>query len=193
MDYNKLDDDTLIRLVARSQSEALSVLYDRYSRLVYSVAMTIIDDPSVADEITQDAFVRLWENAAAFRPELGKLTTWLTGITRNRAIDVFRRRKIRPEGHAISWEDALPEEMSDGSNVEQEVELAHRQAKVRRAVAQLPDEQRSALALAYFRGYAHQQIADTLGEPLGTVKTRIRLAMQKLREILKSENEIIAG
>jgi RNA polymerase sigma-70 factor, ECF subfamily len=183
-----LGDDALIRLIALRRSDALSALYDRYSRLVFSMAYRVVGDRETAEEITQDVFYRVWENAATYRSEQAKLTTWMTSITRYRAIDILRKRQVRPERDSLNWEDAgldgnpgaleSPEELTD---------LALQQRRVRAAIAVLPVDQREVLALAYFQGLSHSQIAEKLGQPLGTVKTRIRLAMQRLRDLLKDE------
>ncbi len=186
MDYTHLDDGTLLNLIARSQENALSVLYDRYSRLVYNVALNAISDPARAEEITQDVFVRVWENARMYRAEEGRVAVWLTSIARNRAIDVFRRGRVRHENLHISWDEVESQEPPASQNVEAEADLAQRQRQVRWAVSQLPDEQKQALGLAYFQGLTHHEIAEALDEPLGTVKTRIRLGMQKLRSLLQS-------
>ena len=187
MDYTRFDDETLLRLIAHSHENALSEFYDRYSRLVYTVAMNVLSDPARAEEVTQDVFVRVWEKAETFRAEQGRVVTWLAGITRNRSIDIFRRGKARLEYRHISWEEVEGFDPATPQDVETEVDLAQRQRQVRWAVAQLPDEQKMALGLAYFHGLTHPEIAQTLGEPLGTVKTRIRLGMQKLRQLLQAE------
>lgn len=187
MDYSTLNDETLIRLVARANADALAVLYDRYSRLVFSVALNVVGDRPSAEEITLDVFTRVWEKAATYRAEQARVPTWLTSITRYRAIDVLRGRGSRPERHSVSWAEMPPDGVSNGSNLEEIAERAWQQARVRAAVAQLPDDQQEALALAYFKGYTHRQIAEALGQPLGTIKTRIRLAMQKLRQMLHEE------
>jgi len=187
MDYTLFDDETLLRLIARAQENALSELYDRYSRLVYSVALNAIADPARAEEITQDVFVRVWEKAETYRVGQGRVATWLASITRNRAIDVFRRSRSRLEHLQISWEAAESLNPPSPQNVEAETDLAQRQQRVRWAVAQLPEEQKQALGFAFFQGLSHPEIAQALGEPLGTVKTRIRLGMQKLRLLLQDE------
>jgi RNA polymerase sigma-70 factor (ECF subfamily) len=189
MDYTQLNDETLLRLIARSQENALSELYDRYSRLVYSVALNALGDPSHAEEITQDVFVRVWEKAETYQTEQGRVATWLTSIARNRSIDIFRHSRVRRENLQISWEEAETLDPPAPQNVEWEVDLAQRQQRVRWAVAQLPDEQKQALGLAFFQGLSHPEIAQALCEPLGTVKTRIRLGMQKLRQLLQGESE----
>lgn len=188
MDYTHLNDETLLNLIAHSQESALSVFYDRYCRLVYNIALNAISDPARAEEITQDVFVRVWENARTYRAEEGRVIAWLTSIARNRSIDVFRRGRVRREDQHISWDEIESYEPPSSQNVEAEVDLAQRQRKVRWAVSQLPAEQRQALGMAYFQGLSHLEIANELDEPLGTVKTRIRLGMQKLRSLLQGES-----
>lgn len=192
MDYTKLNDQTLIRLIARSQENAFSELYDRYSRLVYSMALNILGEPAGAEEITQDVFIRIWENADSYKAEKAKVVTWITSMTRYRSIDVIRRKKVRPEGHTVSWDIRDMEPARDQSNqtdVELQVEIIQKKQRVRKALALLPEEQRQTLSYAYFMGYTQQEIANIMGEPLGTVKTRIRLAMKKLRQMLEQGQE----
>jgi RNA polymerase sigma-70 factor (ECF subfamily) len=184
VDYKKLDDEALMRLIALAQEQALGALYDRYNRLVYSMAVNTTGDSGLAEEITQDVFLRVWNKAETYRPEQGKVVTWMSSITRYRAIDLLRQRGIRPEANRLDWADGVSPDLPDGVDVEFEVEVAQRRQRVRTALAQLPPEQSQALAYAFFQGYSHSQIAEALDEPLGTVKTRIRLAMQKLRQIL---------
>jgi RNA polymerase sigma-70 factor (ECF subfamily) len=184
-----LSDVALIRLVALRRSDALGALYDRYNRLVFSLALRVVGDRETAEEITQDVFYRLWENAATYRSDQAKLTTWMTSITRNRAIDILRKRQVRPERDSLNWDDAeygLNPGLPDGP--EELTDLALQQRRVRTAIAALPRDQQKVLALAYFEGLSHSQIAESLEQPLGTVKTRLRLAMQRLRELLQDEN-----
>ena len=187
MDYKEFDDQSLIRLIAHSQESALSELYDRYSRLVYSLALNAVSDPATAEEITQDVFIRIWDHAGTYQAEKAKVVTWIASMTRNRSIDIIRRQKVRPEGHSVSWSIETFDAEMDAINVEQTVEISQKRRRIRLAISELPEEQRQALAYAYFQGYTHREIAEVLGEPLGTVKTRIRLAMQKLRQILEEE------
>lgn len=184
MDYEKLDDEALLRLISRSHEAALGEFYERYGRLVYSMAFNVIGDADMAEEITQDVFLRVWEKAETYRAEQGKVSTWLVSITRHRAIDLLRRARIRPEGNRAAWAEELDLEFPNPTSAEGEAEHSQRRQLVRRALAQLPPEQRLALSYAFFQGYSHSEIARLLNEPLGTVKTRIRLAMQKLRQIL---------
>jgi RNA polymerase sigma-70 factor (ECF subfamily) len=188
MDYTHFNDETLLLLIARSQEPALGELYDRYGRLVYSVALNTLADPSRAEEVTQDVFVRVWEKARTYNAEQGKVVSWITSIARHRSIDLYRQFKSRREDLQVTWQEAEMVELPDGQNVEWEVDLAQRQQRIRWAVAQLPVEQKQALGMAFFQGMSHPEIAEALGEPLGTVKTRIRLGMQKLRGLLQEES-----
>jgi RNA polymerase sigma-70 factor (ECF subfamily) len=187
VDYSALDDTTLIRLIGRAQADALSALYDRYKRLVFSLALNIVEDQHTAEEITLDVFTRVWEKADTYRAEQAKVSTWLTSITRYRAIDELRRREARPEKHSIDWDEVPLAAMPQTNGLEAAADLALQRQQVRVALAELPEEQRQVVLLVYFKGYTHREIADELDQPLGTVKTRIRLAMKKLRQMLVVE------
>jgi RNA polymerase sigma-70 factor, ECF subfamily len=188
MNYSELDDAALVRLMAQDQTEALSELYDRYNRLVFGLALAIVGDDATAEDITLDVFLRLWQKAATYRVEKALVTTWMTAITRHLAIDELRRRKARPETQSTDWPEPELRAPARDREIEESLELSQQRQRVRAAVAQLPTDQRQALALAYFRGLSHPQIAEVLGQPLGTIKTRIRLAMQKLRLLLRGES-----
>lgn len=188
MDYSTYDDFALIQFVARSQADALEVLYDRYARLVFSVALTVVGDQAAAEEITQDVFTSVWQKAGTYQPAQSRVSTWLTSIARHRAIDILRRRGVRPENTSVSWGDDQADLLPHPETTPELVELAMMQKRVRSALAALPEDQRQPLMLAYFKGMSHGEIAEALGEPLGTVKTRIRLAMQKLRRMLEEED-----
>jgi RNA polymerase sigma-70 factor (ECF subfamily) len=183
VDYQTLDDTTLVALMAHAQPNALNELYRRYNRLIFSLALNSLGDHASAEEVTLDVFTRAWEKAATYQVQQAKVTTWLVSITRNCAIDVLRQRQARLERDTRWAENSAPLV----SNPEEAVELTLQRERVRAALAHLSAEQKQALALAYFQGYSHHQIAQTLAQPLGTVKTRIRSAMQKLRQILHDE------
>lgn len=187
MNYSLFDDETLLRLIARSDENALSELYDRYSRLVFSVALNTLSDTGRAEEVTQDVFERVWGKAGTYQVAQGRVVSWLAGIARHRSIDLYRQAHSRREDVQIAWEGTETLSLSDGQNIEWEVDLHERTQRIRRAIAQLPPEQKTALAMAFFQGLSHSEIAATLGEPIGTVKTRIRLAMGKLRTLLPDE------
>ncbi len=186
---NLPDDEALIRLIAERQAAALSLLYDRYGRLVFSLAFQVTSDAAVAEEITQEVFLQIWNKANTYQAAQGKVTTWITSVARHRAIDSLRRKGARPEGHQVDFENSEEPDLVDPTGVEDQVVFAQRSLAVRRAIAQLPPEQKKALSLAYFKGLTHQEIAEQTGEPLGTVKTRIRLAMLKLKQLLIDDFE----
>jgi RNA polymerase sigma-70 factor, ECF subfamily len=166
-------------------SGAVGELYDRYGRLVYSVAFNATGDPHAAEEITQDVFIRAWEGAPSYRPEIAKVSTWLVSIARHRAIDELRKHGSRPASSPIDWTDESgTEEVLRISGPEDEVQDRLEQRALRQMMAELPPDQRQMLNLAFFQGLSHSQIAEELSEPLGTVKSRIRLAMKKLRGVL---------
>ena len=179
------DDIALIAQITQSQPEAVGKLYDRYNRLVFSVALGVVNDRALAEEITLDVFMHVWRRAGTYRADRGKVSTWLVAITRNHSIDILRWYKAHPEADGLNWEDFGTQAELGGHVIEENLELSGEREQVHHALAQLPIEQRQALMLAYFRGLSHQQIAQTLDQPLGTVKTRIRLAMQKLRNLLR--------
>jgi RNA polymerase sigma-70 factor (ECF subfamily) len=181
VDYKKFSDQTLLQLMEQKDENALGELYDRYSRLIFSIALNSLGEGAAAEEVTQDVFFRVWKNAASYRKESGKVATWIAGITRNRSIDEIRHLSIRPEAEANFWEDGESDLWADIADVEQNVELLQQSNQIRMSVASLPAEQRQALTYAYFLGFSHSEIASFLDEPLGTIKTRIRLAMKKIK------------
>ena len=186
-DYAHYEDEKLISLIAQAHEAALTQLYDRYHRLVFSLAFAIVNDRATAEEITLDVFMRVWQKAETYRADRAKVSTWLTHIARHHAIDILRRRAARPDQSAIHLDDATSRPESSGQGPQESAEVSWRRERVHAALAELPAEQKQALNLAYFGGYTHQQIAEILHQPLGTIKTRIRLAMQKLREHLSDE------
>ena len=188
-DYARYDDESLISLITQSREEALTQLYERYNRLVFSLALAVVNDRETAEEITLDVFMRVWQKAGSYRADQAKVSTWLTHIARHHAIDVLRRRSVRADQYAVDWEDAIPDHVSPEHNPQEFAELSQQRERVQSALAQLPEEQKQALLLAYFNGYTQHQIADKLKQPLGTIKTRLRLAMQKLRDFLREEQE----
>jgi RNA polymerase sigma-70 factor (ECF subfamily) len=183
----QLDDQDLIGLIAQKNEAALGELYDRYHRLIFSIALNIVGRREDAEEITLDVFTRVWEKAGTYRSERAKLSTWLTRMTRNRSIDILRRENVRPMKHSIGWAEVTNEPKLDDDGPESAADLAIQKERVQKAIAALPDTQKEVLALAYFKGYSHSEIAGELNLPLGTVKGRIRSGMQKLRADLQNE------
>ena len=186
-DYAIYGDETLIRLIAQSQEQALAQLYDRYNRLIFSLALAIVNDRGTAEEITLDVFMRVWQKAGTYRAEQAKVSTWLTHIARHHAIDVLRRRAARVDHSAVYWEESVSRIESSEPDPQESAELSLRRERIFAALAKLPPEQKQALILAYFGGYTQSQIAELLAQPLGTIKTRLRLALQKLREFFNQE------
>ncbi len=179
-----LDDDQLVRLIAGGSSPAVEEMYDRYSRLIFSLAVHMVGDRFTAEEITLDVFTKLWEKAGNYQPGRASVRTWLTSIARNRSIDELRRLDVRPEGHSTGWEEIAAHPVS-ASDPEGEAELGLARAHVWDALASIPKEQRQVIYLAYFTGQTQREIAAKLDIPLGTVKTRLRLGMEKLRTFLE--------
>jgi RNA polymerase sigma-70 factor, ECF subfamily len=189
MKFERFEDAELIRRIANAETGALEELYDRYNRLVFSVALTILGDHATAEEITLDVFVRVWKGAATYHAERAKVTTWLAAITRHHAIDILRGQRTHLDQKSLYLNDLPWQKESAGPDPQQNAENDWQRGRIRQAVEQLPPDQQEALTLAFFKGYSHRQIAEILEEPLGTIKTRIRLAMQKLREMLSDERQ----
>src|SRR5438067_517697 len=154
----------------------MAQLYDRYSGIVYSVALRVLGDTGAAEDVLQDVFMQLWRKPEAFDANRGSLAAWLAVIARHRAIDTLRKRK--PETDVSEVVIALDLDLEEGAGRKIAIE------KVRGALAGMPAEQRKAVELAFFEGLTHSEVAARLGEPLGTVKTRIRSALQSLRKVL---------
>ena len=168
----------LMQRIAAGDQAALATLYDRYSSILYSVAKRVLTDAGAAEEILQDVFLQVWRNASRFDPQRGSLSGWLLVTARNRAIDQLRRRVSQDPGTA-------PERLEmPGTSLEASASQNEMIARVKAALGGLAPGQREALELAYFEGLTHSEIAERSGEPLGTVKTRLRSALQALKKAL---------
>lgn len=192
-DITGVSDPELIARIADGDARALEVLYDRYARVIYSFAVRIVSDPQLAEEILQEVFFRVWQQGGGFRANRGSLITWMLSITHNLSIDEVRKRNRRPQKADSEDTDLVFGAMADERiDIEEEVWLSGVRTAITAALDQIPAEQRSVIELAYFRGLTQREIAETLGQPLGTVKTRMRLGLQKLREQLgNSELEMM--
>ncbi len=176
----ELTDGELLEGVARSDEASLAALYDRYHVLAFSLALRVVNDRGRAEDVVQDAFLSVWRKAGSYVQGRGSVKTWLTSIVRNRAIDLVRaRRESDGDDEAVLLALRDP-----GPGVAEQVTALLDRGTVRDAVAQLPLEQRQAIAMAYFEGRSHSEIAELTGLPLGTVKSRIRLAMHRLHATL---------
>jgi RNA polymerase sigma-70 factor (ECF subfamily) len=191
VDYSTLLDEELMERLSGRDLGAFEALYDRYGDLVYSVSLRVVGDTYVAEDVTQDVFLRVWRRPDQFDLRRGKFVTWLLSIARNRSIDHRRSQSRRLRHQALPTadddEDVLPSDDSRDDPALATV-LADERAAVRRALDVLPFEQRLAIELAYFGGLTQQEIANKLGQPLGTVKTRIRLGMIKMRGALQEQH-----
>jgi RNA polymerase sigma-70 factor, ECF subfamily len=183
MGFEHLSDEQLLARVAGGDTAAHEALYDRYGSTVFGLALKITGDRPASEEVVQEAFWRVWRKADSFAVQRGAFTSWFFSIVRNLCIDTLRRRRAQV-ATASEFEDALDELPDPDTDVAEAAGLVVRHKQVRAAVAALPPEQRSVIELAYFRGLTRQEIAEKTGEPLGTVHSRARLAMQKLRELL---------
>ncbi len=173
-------DAALVERMVAGDESALSTLYDRYSGMLFSMLVRILKDTSAAEEILQDLFLQLWRNPSRFDPSRGSLPAWLLVIGRNRAISRLRsreRREVSEDSEGFSME-SIP---SPG-NIEEEAQRSQLAQRLKSAMATLPPEQREAVELAYFEGMSQTEIAARTGSPLGTVKSRVRAAMQSLKE-----------
>jgi RNA polymerase sigma-70 factor (ECF subfamily) len=185
-----LEDSGIMELIVRGKADALSELYDRYSRLVYSIAFRIVGEEATAEEVTLDVFERVWERAALYTASRASVSTWLSSMAHHRGIDALRRARSRPAEiipDTAETDSAFSSREEDSPEHLTEVELERR--RLRAALGQIPVEQRRVLELAYFEGLTQREIVARLGEPLGTVKTRLRLGMQKLKRILDGEGD----
>jgi RNA polymerase sigma-70 factor (ECF subfamily) len=189
-DLSELGDSELIGRVAEGDARALEVLYERYSRVVYSFALRILGDQQLAEELLQEVFFRAWRQGSAFQASRGTFITWLLSITHNMAIDEVRKRRRRPQKAESEDSEAVLAGVADkGQSVEDQVWVVALRGTISGAMEQLPLAQRQVIELAYYQGLTQREIAENLSEPLGTIKTRMRLGMQKLRDFLE-EHEV---
>jgi RNA polymerase sigma-70 factor (ECF subfamily) len=168
----------LLRAIQKGDQEALVALHTRYANLVYSVAYRVLNDQMSAEEVTQDTFMRVWRKSESFDPDKGRFVTWLLTVTRRLAIDRLRSWQRREPQHSTLFIDENPQLWEQVLAVDGYSDL---RGSLVAAIRDLPDAQREVIALAYFYGMSHSDIAEYLQAPLGTVKTRIRQGMQKLR------------
>jgi RNA polymerase sigma-70 factor (ECF subfamily) len=182
-------DETLVTQVARGDTASLEALYDRYASRVLGISMKIVGDQALAEDILQETFWRVWQSAVTYQSQLGPFTGWLFRIARNLSIDAYRRRNVRPQAiiSASGSEPILEETPDPDTNVAEQAQSILMNRQVRNALASLPDAQRRVIEMAYFYGMTRQEIAEATGEALGTVHTRARLALQKLRGELERD------
>jgi RNA polymerase sigma-70 factor (ECF subfamily) len=181
-----LSDEALVALVARADAEALAELYDRFGRVAYGLALRIVRDPGLAEDAVQEGFLAVWRSAGRFVAERAKASTWILTLVHRRAVDVVRREEPR-RGEPL---ESAPQ--TAGGATDEEAWLRLRRSRVQEALRRLPDKQREALELAYYGGFTQSELAARLGEPLGTIKSRMFSGLASLRELL-AETEAEEG
>jgi RNA polymerase sigma-70 factor (ECF subfamily) len=177
VDTNAIPSDLkLVTAIRSGDQAAMTALYDRFSSIVYAVALRVLQDTGAAEDVLQDIFMQLWRNPGAFDSTRGNMAAWLAVIARNRAIDALRKRRPQEDIHDVI--------VSVESDFASDADRSRTMEKVRGALQSMPSQQRSALEMAYFEGLTHTEIAEKTGDPLGTVKTRIRAGLLSLRKVL---------
>ena len=177
-DLAHLSDEALLALCSRADDSALAELYDRYGRVAYGLALRIVRDRALAEDAVQEAFLGVWRSAGTFLAEQGKPSTWILTLVHRRAVDLVRREQRR-RGEPL-------EDVSHptGEATEEEAWLRAQRQVVQEALRKLPPEQREAIELAYYGGFTQSELAERLGQPLGTIKSRMFTGLRRLRELL---------
>jgi RNA polymerase sigma-70 factor (ECF subfamily) len=187
VEYQELEDRQLIQRTARGEKGALEELYTRYSTGVYSLARFMLRQEALAEEATQDIFLNIWLKASSYNPDRGEPRAWIMSVAHHKVVDIIRSRRRNitiTDPKEYETLDLLP---SSQIATDEEAELNLERERIRKALSSLPPAQREVIVLAYYGGYSQSEIAQKLNQPLGTVKTRVRLAMQKLRALLEQD------
>ncbi len=182
-----LSDEALVAQVARGDDEALAELYDRVGRIAYGLAVRVLRDERLAEDAVQEGFLAVWRNAASFRAERAKASTWILTLVHRRSVDLVRReerRRTEPLGEELPTGSAQESESTDEA-----AWLRFERERVQAALTQLPDVQREALELAYYGGFSQSELAQRLGVPLGTIKSRMFSGLARLRELLDESTQ----
>jgi RNA polymerase sigma-70 factor (ECF subfamily) len=187
VDYEELEDRELIHRIAQLDKGALEALYGRYITPVYSLAMFMLRQEALAEEVTQEIFLNIWLKASSFKPDRGEPRSWIMSVAHHKVVDLIRsRRRTLTMTNPADYEtlDLLP---AIQTSTEQQVEQNLERERILKAMSELPEAQREVILLAYYEGYSQSEMANKLNQPLGTIKTRVRLGMQKLRIILEKD------
>ncbi len=187
VDYESLDDHQLIQRISQVDKNALEALYIRFQTPVYSLAMFMLKQPALAEEVTQDIFLNIWLKAGSFNSERGQPKGWIMSVAHHKIVDVIRSRRrtiVNTDPADYETLDLLP---AGGASTEAQVEQTLERERIMRALATIPESQSEVIMLAYFEGFSQSEMAERLDQPLGTIKTRVRLAMQKLRTVLEND------
>jgi RNA polymerase sigma-70 factor, ECF subfamily len=186
----ELADEDLMQLVQRAEAAAFEVVYDRHCGAAFSLAYRMCGSRGLAEDVVQEAFLSIWRSGARYDRSRGSVRTWILGITHHRAIDTLRRGVVQ-ERHRAS-DEGIEERFETGERTDLEVARREEAKEVRGALEELPDEQRRAIELAYFGGFTQSEIAEMLGIPIGTVKGRMRLGLEKMRGRLDASAGVVS-
>jgi RNA polymerase sigma-70 factor, ECF subfamily len=176
--FAHLSDEAVLELVSRGNDSALGELYDRYGRVAFGLALRVVRDRSLAEDAVQEGFLAVWRSAGTFLAEHGKPSTWILTLVHRRAVDLVRREERRRTEPI----DDLAQPTGDATD--EEASVRQQRQIVQEALRKLPDEQREAIELAYYGGYTQSELAERLGQPLGTIKSRMFTGLKRLRELL---------
>jgi RNA polymerase sigma-70 factor (ECF subfamily) len=182
-DLRSLADEDLMQLVQRNDPRAFELVYDRHSGAAFSLAYRMVGRGNVAEDVVQEAFLSIWRSGARYERTRGSVRTWVLGIVHHRAIDQLRRASVHDKRRAS--DEGLEERLESGERTDTEVARRDEAASIRSAMTTLPADQSHVIELAYFGGFTHTEIAEILGAPVGTVKGRMRLGLEKLRNQLR--------
>ena len=183
-DLRSLADEDLMQLVQRGDPRAFELVYDRHSGAAFSLAYRMVGRGNVAEDVVQEAFLSIWRSGARYERARGSVRTWVLGIVHHRAIDQLRRSSVHDKRRAS--DEGLEERLESGERTDNEVARREEAASIRSAMTTLPDDQSHVIELAYFGGFTHTEIAGILEAPVGTVKGRMRLGLEKLRNQLRT-------
>ena len=183
-DLRALADEDLMQLLRRGDARAFEAVYERHSGAAFSLAYRMVGRGNVAEDVVQEAFLSIWRSGARYERTRGSVRTWVLGIVHHRAIDQLRRASVHDKRRAS--DEGLEERLESGERTDNEVARREEAASIRSAMTTLPDDQSHVIELAYFGGFTHTEIAEILGAPVGTVKGRMRLGLEKLRNQLRT-------
>jgi RNA polymerase sigma-70 factor (ECF subfamily) len=181
---DELSDEALINAIAEGAEWAMEPLYERYNRMLYSLAYRMVADHQVAEDLLQDAFLSVWRRATSYSPQSGTVRSWLISIVHHRTIDYLRAVRRRAGLKEVTWEEVELDERTAFPDVWEEAMRSVQSGQLRAALMNIPSEQRMVIELAYFQGWTHSEIAAGCEIPLGTVKARMRLGLSHLRVLL---------
>lgn len=190
MSYEHLEDEQLVTLIIQKDQGGLGALYDRYGKAVFGFVYHLLGDIGHTEEVVQEVFLRVWLRASTYRPERGRLQTWIMSMAHHRAVDELRKRRRLQDTLETEARLTLMYSPAQEDTAAKEAEQREEGEAVRKALESLPEEQRQVIQMSYYEGYSQSEIAELLQHPLGTVKTRMRLGMQKLKTALASLQEI---